>query len=608
MRRTLFTPPHTRTTISQSTTEMEIEPFYKILLDDLPADQLEKLRDQGLVSPTSTKVRLLREKHKNYVLDGLTKPLSPGYVSLDSSRPWLIYWCLHSLSLLGYDAGTIGERVVHTLSSFQNNISKPEDKNSYRSTGGFGGGEGQISHGAPTYASVLSLLIVGTKQAYDSIDRAALYSWYLSMKDKSTGGFAMHDDGETDVRGTYCALVVCKILNLLTEKITRGCKEYMLDAYCNYQGGFGAEGGNEPHGGYTFCAVAGLWVLGEFGNKDLNECWGECTRDWLAMRQMTFEGGFNGRSGKLVDNCYSFWIGGTWAVLALGEGQNSSEDDYENVGDGDDSDNNDVIDIGSHGSEIDINSSTANSKARLAPIEITATNEQQTVFNSYALQRYILLCGQAANGGLRDKPSKNRDHYHTCYSLSGLSVAQWAEVKGNTGAEVGRPYVYGDAEYNLLERTHPVYNVKWSMIERAEEYFKSKPAVKPTVVVCDNYIIIVLPKWLTLVPNQIIQLLELFFEGCGPLHSVGSSKLGVGHCRFGQCLIPKQYKRVSPTLLDDDLCSVLPTVLVECPLHPALNILDILGVYPGQTRNEELTGMQTAIATQNLFALYILNQ
>lgn len=33
---------------------------------------------------------------------------------------------------------------------------------------------------------------------------------------------------------------------------------------------------------------------------------------WLASRQQT---GFNGRPNKDVDSCYSFWVGGTLAVL-----------------------------------------------------------------------------------------------------------------------------------------------------------------------------------------------------------------------------------------------------------------------------------------------------
>lgn len=61
-------------------------------------------------------------------------------------------------------------------------------------------------------------------------------------------------------------------------------------------------------------------------------------------------------------------------------------------------------------------------------------------FNQQALQRYILHCAQETHGlflyifhhgnevisvgGGRDKPGKSRDFYHTCYSLSGLSLAQ----------------------------------------------------------------------------------------------------------------------------------------------------------------------------------------
>lgn len=38
-------------------------------------------------------------------------------------------------------------------------------------TGGFGGGPGQYSHLAPTYAAVNALVIIGTKEAYDAINR-----------------------------------------------------------------------------------------------------------------------------------------------------------------------------------------------------------------------------------------------------------------------------------------------------------------------------------------------------------------------------------------------------------------------------------------------------
>lgn len=36
---------------------------------------------------------------------------------------------------------------------------------------------------------------------------------------------------------------------------------------------------------------------------------------WLAQRQMAVEGGFQGRTNKLVDGCYTFWQGATFAVV-----------------------------------------------------------------------------------------------------------------------------------------------------------------------------------------------------------------------------------------------------------------------------------------------------
>ena len=53
-------------------------------------------------------------------------------------------------------------RVVETFSPMQN------------LGGGFGGGHGQVSHIAGTYAAVLSLAIVGDVESLELIDRLAM--------------------------------------------------------------------------------------------------------------------------------------------------------------------------------------------------------------------------------------------------------------------------------------------------------------------------------------------------------------------------------------------------------------------------------------------------
>jgi prenyltransferase beta subunit len=46
------------------------------------------------------------------------------------------------------------------------------------------------------------------------------------------------------------------------------------------------------------------------------ECDVDAFAHWLSHRQMKWEGGFQGRTNKLVDGCYSFWQGAAGAVLA----------------------------------------------------------------------------------------------------------------------------------------------------------------------------------------------------------------------------------------------------------------------------------------------------
>lgn len=103
---------------------------------------------------------LQKPLHFTYLTRLLSTTLPSGYTGLDASRPWLIYWTSHSMSLFGGELDQAGKsRVVETLRSCQN-----------RDTGGFGGGPGQISHLAPSYAAVCALAYVG-EEGWNVIDR-----------------------------------------------------------------------------------------------------------------------------------------------------------------------------------------------------------------------------------------------------------------------------------------------------------------------------------------------------------------------------------------------------------------------------------------------------
>ena len=105
------------------------------------------------------------------------------------------------------------------------------------------------------------------------------------------------------MRGLYCALVTADLLDLIddNEEFTRGMGDFIASCQ-TYEGGISYGPYGESHGGYTFCGLAALLLLKEADKLDLEKC-----AEWLAMRQIAEEGGFNGRINKLVDSCYNFW-------------------------------------------------------------------------------------------------------------------------------------------------------------------------------------------------------------------------------------------------------------------------------------------------------------
>eukprot|EP00918_Siedleckia_nematoides_P100681 GHVU01219944.1.p3 GENE.GHVU01219944.1~~GHVU01219944.1.p3 ORF type:complete len:121 (-),score=13.32 GHVU01219944.1:1663-2025(-) len=75
-------------------------------------------------------------------------------------------------------------------------------------------------------------------------------------------------------------------------------------------GGISGEPFGEAHGGFSYCGLAASVLIGQESKLDLHRL-----AHWLARRQMGVEGGFQGRTHKLVDACYSFWQGASFAVL-----------------------------------------------------------------------------------------------------------------------------------------------------------------------------------------------------------------------------------------------------------------------------------------------------
>jgi len=130
--------------------------------------------------------RLERLRHIAFLHKSL-KPLPPPYVAADASRPWMFYWALAGLSAMGEDISRYSEPLLSTVRPIQN------------ATGGFGGGNGQMSHLAPTYAILLALAMIGGEEAFEIIDRRAMWKWLGALK-QPDGGFQMSVGGEEDIR------------------------------------------------------------------------------------------------------------------------------------------------------------------------------------------------------------------------------------------------------------------------------------------------------------------------------------------------------------------------------------------------------------------------
>mmetsp|Transcript_31034 Transcript_31034/g.69917 ORF Transcript_31034/g.69917 Transcript_31034/m.69917 type:complete len:448 (+) Transcript_31034:46-1389(+) len=363
---------------------------------------IEIFKHALLTARSQEEITLQRKRVVNWLKTGLVG-LPPQFAGLDASRPWFVFWISHSLEILGdFSENLWSPQVAEFLARCQDH------------TGGFGGGPNQLPHLAPTYAAVSALVLAGTEASYKAVDRSAMYRFLMRMKSPQ-GGFKMHDEGETDMRGCYCAIATASMLHILTDELLEGVPDYIRRCQ-TWEGGIAGEEGLEAHGGYSYCGLAALCIAGKASALDLHGF-----LRWAVHKQMTREGGFQGRANKLVDSCYSFWQGAIFPLL-----HEAFRQQGENV-----------------------------------PLPA-----DHSWFAPQPLQTYILLACQHPSGGLRDKPGKSCDFYHTCYALSGMAVSQY-DVAGGT-------VVVGDPS-NLLERTDIYYNIALEKAERKTAFFSSLP-------------------------------------------------------------------------------------------------------------------------------------
>lgn len=104
---------------------------------------------------------------------------------------------------------------------------------------------------------------------------------------------------------------------------------------------------------------------------------------WLSSRQYAPEGGFSGRTNKLVDGCYSHWVGGCWPLIEAALSGTRA--------------------IPSHSAE-----------------KLGLPSYQRSLYSREGLIRYTMCCCQdlSKRGGLRDKPGRYVNYFPPSRSQS----------------------------------------------------------------------------------------------------------------------------------------------------------------------------------------------
>ena len=378
-----------------------------------------------------------RLSHYNYIKK-LINSLPSSYGSLDSGFPWFTYWITNVIAMCkdNYDLSyEMKMQFVQVLKELQH-----ED-------GGFRGSPRGEAHLIATYAAVMSIVNLGIPEAYDLVDIPKMKNFLLKMKNNNfeidkkpsytdkngvylisrekegdfisyhtafPGTFQNHINGESDLRSTYCAITSASVLNLINwndisnDPLTKGVIENIKNCQ-TFEGGLGPEPYCEAHGGYSYCGISTLVLLNKLYEIDVN-----AFIRWLVSRQMTKEGGFNGRTNKLVDSCYSFWQGSIFNMLYMAD-KNLSYD-------------------------------------------------MELLYDQLSLQAYILFACQDPKGGLIDKPGKYPDLFHTNYATAGLALSQECQIENCK-------VVLNGGLNNIFEKVNPIYCTTEDLVKKAINYY-----------------------------------------------------------------------------------------------------------------------------------------
>lgn len=265
------------------------------------------------------------EKHIRYFY--LCLQLFPAQVqSEDSNKLALSFFVLLGLDFVG-----ALERQTHQIHYIYQHLIPLKGMQAFRALQTFALDEAQNAYDLPslhaTFFALASLVLLGEDYSR-TLDRHRIMAFVRKcqiLDGEKAGSFRPVLDnegkafGESDLRLCYLAAGVRKLVGY--DKLPAAERRYdfdtaklesFIESQVTISGGFSLS--PEAHAGLTFCAIAALRLLG----ADFGRPWVAKTERWLVLRQIgkgRTKGGFNGRENKPADTCYSWWVGGSLAIL-----------------------------------------------------------------------------------------------------------------------------------------------------------------------------------------------------------------------------------------------------------------------------------------------------
>lgn len=281
---------------------------------------------------------------------------------------------------------------------------------------------------------------------------------------------------DEDVRFVYCAITILTMVKVDPSTVINVKSTLSFLKSCRrYEGGYGQSPYAEAQGGTTYCVIASLAMLNELENS-LTEVEYMKTLRWLVDRQgelsnslsiqresddlrqddvsskspATLEApnppatckithflpsdfgysdqmvkpvaGFQGRIGKPLDACYSFWCTGALTIMTKRPTTKHSKVSFEH----------------------NLTSSTTRKTSKI-------------LYDPESNIQFLLLCQSKQWGGIARSPGDHPDVYHTYLALASLSLSHFASTQqnGSKGYEGGEIH---DSLDGFLEHD-PLLNV-----------------------------------------------------------------------------------------------------------------------------------------------------